>query len=181
MGSLTNTAAALALDLTARESARWYVLKTKPRAEGQCLTELESRAILSLCPMMMEYRYRRRRKEKAPLFPGYVFARFSWPDDFHDVRWLRGVSHLVRFGEGDPPFVADEIVEYFAGRTNEDGVLDMTEEFRPGDPVQILSEPFRGLIGQIVRADTATRRVVVLMEFLSQATVEIDACQIRAL
>lgn len=160
---------------------RWYVFRSKPRAEGQCLEEFSKAGVESFCPMVMEYRYRRRRTERAPLFPGYVFARFAWPDDYHEVRWLKGVSHIVRFGDGDPPFVADELVNYFMQRTNSDGVLDMTEEFRPGDPVVILSEPFRGLVGQIVRADSSTRRIVVLMEFLSQATIQIEACQIRAL
>lgn len=159
----------------------WYVLKTKPREEKVCLREMERREIEALCPMTREFRFRRRRQEVVPLFPGYVFARFAFPDDYHCVRWAKGVSNLVRFGENDPPVLDNDVVKFLLERMDGDGVIDTLPELNEGQKVQFLSEPLRGMVGTILNCDSGQGRVRVLMDLLYQATVEVESYQVQAL
>ncbi len=160
---------------------RWYVIKTKPREEGRCLEELSSSGIETFCPMTKEYRWRRRRDETVAFFPGYVFGRFIFPDDYYTVKWARGVNSMVRFGENAPPSLDDSIIGFLRGRTDEKGFIDSTPEFKPGDPVRFRTGPFKDLAGTILRANTAEGRVLVLMDLLYQAKVEVDSYQVQAI
>ena len=164
-----------------QDQQRWYVLKSKPREEHICLREIKQRGFEILCPMTREYRFRRRRQETVPLFPGYVFARFAYPGDYHQVRWTRGVSSLVRFGENDPPPLEEAIVRLFMERMDEKGVIDTTPGLYEGQKVRFLSEPLRGMVGTILKCGSAQGRVRVLMDLLYQATVEVERHQVQGL
>ena len=163
------------------EAKRWYVVRSKPRHETTCLEEIAKAGFEALCPMGMDYRWRRRRQEAVPLFPGYVFCWFSFPEDYHKVRWLRGVLHLVQFGDAPPPAVDDDIMRFFAENMNEDGVIETSPELVEGDRVEFLTESMRGLVGTVLRIDSAEKRVHVLMDLLYQATIEVKTYQVQAL
>ncbi len=154
---------------------RWYVVQTKTRKEVQCRDELDGRGIAVLCPMVKEYRWRRRTYETIPLFPGYIFARFSYPDDYYDIKWAKGVSRLVQFGDALPPSVPESVMDFLQCRLDDQGIFDDTPEFQPGDPVQFRYGPLKGLLGRILRADNEQGRIMVLMDLLYQAKIEVDA------
>ncbi len=158
----------------------WYVVKTKLREESICIEEFARKGIPVFCPMTKEYRLRRRRTETVPLFPGYVFCRFTYPDHYYDVKWTRGVSKLVKFGLDDPPPVSEPVIEFLRSQMNSDGIIDRTSELKPGDPVRFRTGPFKDLMGTILSCDTAQERIVVLMELLYQAKVEVDSYHVEA-
>lgn len=162
------------------EEKRWYVIRSKARQENICLDELAKAGIEGLCPLRMEYRSRRRKQETVPLFPGYVFCRIRFPDQYHDVRWLRGVLHLVQFGEAPPPALDNEVMNYFIRHMNENGVMETEPAVQPGDKVEFLTESMRGLAGTVLRIDSAQKRVHVLMDLLYQATIEVENYQVQA-
>jgi len=159
----------------------WYVIRSKPRHEATCLDELAKAGFEALCPMGMDYRWRRRRHETVPLFPGYVFSRFRFPEDYHKVRWLRGVLHLVQFGEAPPVAVDDSVMRFFLENMNESGVIETGPDYVPGDKVKFLTESMRGLVGTVMRIDSAEKRVHVLMDLLYQATIEVESYQVQAI
>jgi len=163
------------------DSSRWYVVKTKLREESICIEEFTRKGIPVFCPMTKEYRLRRRRTETVPLFPGYVFCRFTYPDNYYDIKWTRGVSKLVKFGVDDPPSVSEPVIEFLRGQMNSDGIIDRTSELKPGDPVRFRTGPFKDLMGTILSCDTVQERIVVLMELLYQAKVEVDSYQVEAI
>ena len=160
---------------------QWYVLKAKPREEQLCQREIERKGIETLCPMTREFRFRRRRQEIVPLFPGYVFVRFAFPDDYGQVRWAKGVNNLVRFGINDPPILDENIVRFFLENMDAEGVIDTSPDLVPGQKVRFLSEPLRDMVGTISRCETARGRVQVLMDLLYQATIEVDNYQVQPL
>jgi len=160
---------------------RWYVIRSKARHEGVCLEELAKAGFEAICPLRMEYRSRRRREEAVPLFPGYVFCRIRFPEDYHSVRWLRGVLHLVQFGDAAPPAIDADVMNFFIENMNENGVMKSGPELLPGDRVEFLSESMRGLVGTVLRIDSAEQRVHVLMDLLYQATIEVETYQVQAL
>ena len=161
------------------DASRWYVVKTKPREESLCVEQLTQKEIPVFCPMIKEYRWRRRQTETVPLFPGYIFSRFVYPDQYYDVKWARGVNQLVRFGEDTPPAVDDSVIEFFRARINSQGIIDRTPEFNPGDPVRFRTGPLKDLMGTILKTDKAQERVTVLMELLYQAKIEVDSCLVE--
>ena len=160
---------------------RWYVVRSKPRQESVCLEEMAKAGVEGLCPLRMEYRFRRRRKEAVPLFPGYVFCKIGFPEGYHKVRWLRGVLHLVQFGEAAPPALDDDIMKFFIQNMNEEGIVETEPDLVAGDKVEFLTEPLRGLVGTVLRLDSADQRVHVLMDLLYQATIEVDTYQVQAI
>jgi len=160
---------------------KWYVAKTKPREEKISLLELDRNGIETLCPMTREFRLRRRRSEVVPLFPGYLFVRFVFPDQYDVVRWSRGISHLVRFGDSSPPSVDESVLRFFMEKMDEEGVIETSPDLMPGQSVRFLSEPLNGLVGTILRCDTGHGRVQVLMDLLYQATVEVNVYQVQPL
>ena len=160
---------------------RWYVVRTKPREEVICVEHLTLRGVPVLCPMTREYRWRRRRTETVPLFPGYAFAHFTYPDQYYDVKWARGVNQLVQFGEAKPPIVDDSIIEFLRSRMDSKGAIDRTHELKSGDPVRFRTGPLKDLMGTILSTDSANERVTVLMELLYQATMEVDSCLVEAI
>jgi len=131
--------------------------------------------------MTKEYRWRRRKTEIIPLFPGYVFARFVFPDQYYDVKWARGVSRLVQFGEGEPPSIEDSVIEFFQHRIDSDGAIDRTPELKPGDPIKFRNGPLKDLMGTILSSDKAQERVTVLMDLLYQAKLEVASCLVEAI
>jgi transcriptional antiterminator RfaH len=161
--------------------SRWYVVRTKPKEENTCVEHLILRGISVFCPMAREYIWRRRQTEIVPLFPGYAFARFVFPDQYYDVKWARGVNRLLQFGEGQPPVVDDSVIEFFRCRMDTEGVIDTTPELKPGDPVKFRTGPLKDLMGTVLSMDKAQERVIVLMELLYQATMEVDRCLVEAI
>ena len=159
----------------------WYVVRTKPRQEAASLAEMKRAGFEALCPMTVDYRWRRRRQEVVPLFPGYVFAHLRFPDDYHSVRWLRGVLHFVQFGEAPPPAVDGSVMRFFLENMDESGVIATRPEFVEGDRVEFLTEPLRGLVGTVLRIDSAEKRVHVLMDLLYQATIEVESYQVKVI
>jgi transcription antitermination factor NusG len=160
---------------------QWYVIRTKPRQEQVCLRELARIDVEALCPLRLEYRFRRRCQEAVPLFPGYVFCQMIFPDDYHSVRWLKGVLHLVQFGNAAPPSLDEEIMNFFIESMDENGVVQTDPDLVVGDKVEFLMESLKGLIGTVVRINSAEKRVKVLMDLLYQATVEVEIYQVQSI
>ena len=168
-----------ATDRSPGQVSCWYVVKTKPREELRCVSELAKVEIETVCPMIKDYRWRRKRIELVPMFPGYVFARFAYPDNYYPVKWARGVVDVVKFGNGPPSALDESAVSFFQNRMDEEGVVDTNPEFKPGDPVKFRTDPFKGHIGTILRTDTAKGRILVLLELLYDARIEVDSYQIQ--
>ncbi len=166
-------------DLLHCQVSCWYVVKTKPREESRCISELAKVEIDTVCPMIKDYRWRRKRVELVPMFPGYVFARFTYPDQYYHVKWARGVTDVVKFGHGPPLALDESAVSFFQNRMDEEGVVDTNPEFKPGDPVKFRTDPFKGLIGTILRTDSGKGRILVLLELLYEARIEVDSYQIQ--
>jgi transcriptional antiterminator RfaH len=163
------------------KGSRWYVAKTKPREEKVGLLEMNRKGIETLCPMTREFRLRRRQNEVVPLFPGYLFVRFVFPDQYDVVRWSRGISCLVRFGDGLPPALDENVVRFFVEKMDAEGIINTSPDLIPGQNVFFLSEPLRGLVGTVLRCDKGHDRVHVLMDLLYHATVEVDVYQVKPL
>ena len=116
-----------------------------------------------------------------PLFPRYIFAQFKINDLYHKVRFTRGVSSVIGFGEGPTP-IDDEIITLIQSNIKEDGFVRFVEDIRPGDRVIVKDGPLKNFAGIFEREMKDTDRVRILLETVSyQAHIEIEREMIRKL
>lgn len=154
----------------------WFAIQTKPSQEGIAQSVVGSLALEIFFP-----RVRRKNGAKRvlgpmtrPLFPGYLFARFSPVRHLHAVRYSRGVNRVVGSGETPLP-VEDEIIVAIRDRVDEDGWVQLEERcWKPGDIVTLQDGPLRGWTGIFERELDDRRRVVILLNAiqLGRAVVE---------
>jgi transcriptional antiterminator RfaH len=114
-----------------------------------------------------------------PLFPRYIFARFKINDLYHKVRFTRGVSSVVSFGE-EPTPIDEEVIALIQSHVKEDGFVRINEEIRPGDRVIVKDGPLKNFAGIFEREMKDTDRVRILLEVVSyQAHVEIGRDMVK--
>jgi len=91
---------------------RWFVVSTKPKNEDRAASNLLSGGIEVLAPKLKVRKYKDRKFIHIieQMFPGYIFVKFHPVDDFHLVKYTRGVKTIVHFGSKIVP-VHDEMIE----------------------------------------------------------------------
>jgi transcriptional antiterminator RfaH len=152
----------------------WYVVYCKPRLEACALENIQNQGFEAFLPQV---RIKRRRNTGTAvvlesMFPRYLFVNLEMGvNDFSKFRSTRGCIDLVRFG-GLPKKVPDGFVETLSGRTDADGILDLTllaaSKFAVGQKARVAEGAFEGLLVEIaeLRADD---RALVLMEVMGGA------------
>lgn len=168
------------MGLTMAEACRgpllmhWFALTVKPRHEKTVAEGLLARSLESYAPLYRE-RHRwsdRVRSVELPLFPRYVFCRFSFADRIK-VLSMPSVRSVVGFG-GEPAPVRDEEID--AVRTLVDSGLEVApcDYLRLGQRVRVCEGPLAGLEGILSREKSACR-IVINVELLQRSVaVEID-------
>lgn len=158
------------------ENPRWYACYTRARHEKKVDRILRERGLESYLPTMPRERQWKDRKKIVdwPLFPSYVFARFTL-GDMHRVLTTPGVATIVRHGPHPTPIAASELenVRRFVEALTDSG---MEAEVRPlveeGQRVRVVEGPFEGVEG-IVLERRGRRRVLVGLEAIGQG-LEVD-------
>lgn len=164
---------------------RWYACYTRARHEKQVERVLRERGIesfLPLVPRVQQWKDRKKRVE-FPLFPSYVFGRFTLKD-LHAVLTTPGVSTVVRIN-GYPTPIPDvelENIRRFADAIADTGVeAEAAAYVKEGDWVRVTDGPFRGVEGLVVER-RGRRRVLVGLHAIGQGLeVDIDGRLLKAI
>jgi transcriptional antiterminator RfaH len=152
-------------------SVAWYALHTKPNQEKRAFLNLEAWGVETFLPWLRSHE---RSSGFAPLFPGYIFARFAPPHLLHKICFTRGVSHIVSFG-GIPAVIEEDLVAALRSRTDEDGVALI----QPGDVVMVRSGPLRNLIGVFEKRLPDSERIEILLTTIAySARIRISKTQV---
>lgn len=159
------------------ENPRWYVAHTRPNHEKRVAKQLGQRRLEHLLPLYNSIRQWKDRKVRLamPLFPGYVFARFSLRERLR-VLEIPGVAGLVGFGTR-PAQLADEEIESVQRCMSCPGEIKPHPYLCVGRRARVKSGPLRGLEGFIVQLKNRTR--MVLSFDLIQRSATLDADQIE--
>lgn len=148
----------------------WYLIYTNPKQEDRTDKNLRAWNVETFAPKLKERRYHPYTNEPIytvkPLFPRYIFARFSLATHFHKVRYTRGVLDIVGFGDG-PVVVEPDVMEFLRSRVKADGFARNDLELEPGEKVIIKEGPFAGLSGIFERQAGDIERVRLLLETVS--------------
>ena len=156
---------------------QWYVVNTKPHCETFAQANLQRLGVEVFLPMIREQKAIRshRHEALAPLFPGYLFARFEITSQFRAVSYARGVRQIVSFGAG--PSIVDEAIIDSIREQAMDGVVEVSEkDFAPGQVVRIHEGRLFGLEAIFEKKMSGTHRAVVLLKAISyQARVILES------
>lgn len=99
------------------------------------------------------------------LFPGYLFARFRYPEETRRVVSTTGVLGLVAFG-GPPPRLDDSTIAHLRQHTESAVAVPIAPVFDEGDWVRVAAGCFRGTEGRVRESSSRHARVCVLLSLL---------------
>lgn len=155
---------------------RWYACYTRARHEKQVEAQLAQKGIEAYLPLIPQLRQWKDRRKLVdwPLFPSYVFGRFTLRE-VHDVLVIPGVSTIVRARGYPTPIPEEEMgnVRRFVAAAVETGIQpEVRPLVREGEWVRVTDGPFRGVEGVVVE-QRGRRRVLVGLAAIGQG-VEID-------
>ena len=163
------------------DSFHWFVVKTKSGDEHRVETHLLNQKIETFLPLIGAHQYRNEKIVQTikPFFPNYLFARLDLNLHYYKVKWTRGVSKLLGFGDGPIP-ISDKVIQTIKERTAKDNVVRLEEELKEGDVVQITSGPFRELNGIFLRKMSDNGRVRILFNLIGvEVPIQISRWQIK--
>jgi transcriptional antiterminator RfaH len=144
--------------------AAWVVLKTKPRGEPLAAQAVHARGV----PTYLPWRPAPGRASAAsPLFPGYLFARVTdGTDEILRARCAPGVSYVLPRGAA-PARLDDALIDAIRDREQELSRAPHRTRFASGDPVRVVSGPFRWVNGLFDRRLNAAGRVRILLKLVN--------------
>jgi transcriptional antiterminator RfaH len=152
---------------------RWYLVRTKPNAEGTAHRNLARQGYEAYLPRLSQsLPWRGRWRDRiVPLFPGYLFLGLDeGRQALAPVHSTVGVAGVVRFG-ATYATVPEEILRELRARANpETGLhrLALADCLGPGVPVRIVAGPFDGLEG-VFQREAGDDRAIVLLSVLGQS------------
>jgi transcription antitermination factor NusG len=146
----------------------WFALTVKHQHERQVEGALSANGVEPFLPL---YRVRRRWSDRvkeldAPLFPGYVFGRFTARERVRVLR-IPGVGHIVGFG-GLPAPVAPHEIEGIRAALASKLPIGPWPYPKVGERVHIDCGPLQGLEGTLLR-QTDALRLVLSIEILQRS------------
>lgn len=147
----------------------WYCVHTKPQKEEQVAYYCRDTLHLeTFYPRLRQYRTVRssRRIVTGPLFPRYLFCRFDPAVSYRAVRYAPETVDLVHFG-GALAVLKDSLIselKQWAGDAVD--VITIRPDLRPGDSVEIIDGPLRGLPAVILYTNDERDRVAILLSLL---------------
>jgi transcriptional antiterminator RfaH len=147
----------------------WYCVHTKPLKEPQASVYFnETLELETYFPRLRQQKTIRRvrRIVTKPLFPRYLFCRFDLGTRYRAVRYAPDVIDVVSFGE-QPAVVEDTIIDELKGWAGEGvDVITIQPGFKPGERVEVIDGPMRGLEAVILHDRSDRDRVAVLLSIL---------------
>tara|TARA_B100000795_G_scaffold58043_1_gene38589 strand:+ start:327 stop:839 length:513 start_codon:yes stop_codon:yes gene_type:complete len=154
--------------------SNWLLLQVKPKQEARALENLQRQGGECYCPkILIEKLSRGKRIEvEEALFPGYLFINVQPEQNgltYTSIRSSRGVSKIVGFG-AEPIKVPETLIEQIKYREQADSMGFIAKDLpQPGDNINILQGPFKGLKAVFSHTD-GMQRSIVLINLLNQQT-----------
>lgn len=153
---------------------RWYALTTRPQHERRAAQALEIKGFQTFLPL---YQARRQWSDRTkllelPLFPGYLFCRFTAEQRLRIVT-SPNITSIV--GVGKKPFpVADEEIQAIRTMIASGLPLEPWQYLEVGQRVRIEGGSLDGLTGILVQEKNSLRVVVNVDLLRRSVAVEIS-------
>ena len=155
----------------------WFAVNTKPHREDTAAMNIGRLGVEVLLPKVKVVKpvLETSRTWSGPLFPSYLFAKFSPNQFLHSIRYARGVRKVVSAGETPLP-VDSMIISSIRTRMDVNGYVDLERpNLTVGEEVSIQSGFLKGLTGIFERELSGQKRVVILLQSIEyQARVFVE-------
>ena len=161
---------------TEAKPPEWYAVHTRSHFERQIAAELTGRGVESYLPAFEEVHQWKDRKQRVeiPLFPGYLFARFSdSPQRRLAVLQARGVVRILGDSGAIEP-VPEEQIEAVRLLLNAKAPCFVHPFLREGTRVRVKRGALANLEGILVRVKNEARLVISIPLLSQSAAAEID-------
>jgi transcriptional antiterminator RfaH len=159
----------------------WFVVRTKAGDENRANTNLLHQEIETFLPLLKDHYFRGGRMIQTikPLFPNYLFAKLDLNLQYTKVKWTRGVSRILGNREGPVP-ISEIVVQTIQNRIGKDNLIELEEEMKEGDLVQVTSGPLKDLVGVFQKRMSGKDRVKILLNLIGvDVPVQISKWQIH--
>jgi transcriptional antiterminator RfaH len=156
------------------EAIDWYLIRTKTGKEKWVRDQLRTIVPEVFLPMLKARtpRWGRMTPSLAPLFPCYLFARFSLEHRYFDVKYMPGVRGFVSAGD-DPLAVPPAIIDEIRRRGSGDVIEILEKPLDKGDPVVVRQGPFRGFEAIFERYLSGVERVAILLSAIEASGLRV--------
>lgn len=162
------------------QEAAWWAMYCLPRQEKQLMRRLRTVGVAHYCPLIAKRnrsRSGRIRTSYLPLFPAYVFVNGD-DDQRHAAVSTGCVSRCLEVSEAES-LVSDL---HQIHRLIVSGVrLTPEARFAAGKKVRIISGPFLGFEGFVIRRENETRLLVAVNYLQQGASMLLEDCQVEPL
>ncbi|HJT80282.1 MAG TPA: transcription termination/antitermination NusG family protein [Chthoniobacterales bacterium] len=153
------------------DDSLWFCLKTQPKHEHLAATAL--RRQLGIKCFSPRVRFRKPTRRGAvwfveAMFPGYIFAEFTFSRQHRQVEYSSGIQGVVRFGD-QVATVDRTLIANLQEKAGNDEMVTFNPEIEVGQSVQIAEGPFQGIEALVTRLLPARERIRVLLEFLGRS------------
>lgn len=159
---------------------RWYCVRTFPHGELTADTEIRLAGFTVFAPTLFKPAEPPRRiangamrpgkpDRVAPLFPRYLFVRFSRSEKWQRIRYLPGVAGFLYAAPDQPAAVPDQVIELIRGLCAPNGCLYPPKHaplFPAGVTARLMLGPMADLSGVCTWSNG--QRVKLLMHILGR-------------
>jgi transcription antitermination factor NusG len=149
--------------------AQWYAIYTRARHEGAVAKQIARLGYFPFLPKrkILSKRKDRRKIIETPLFPNYLFAKFT-PVDFNKILNLPGVVKLLG-SSGNPIPIPEEEIESVRILVKSNLAIEPHPYLREGDKVRIVAGPLKGACGWLLRVEPQRSLLVVSVNILNRS------------
>lgn len=149
---------------------QWYAVRTKPRQEAVAEVFLSQSGLETFHPKIAPAK---------SLFTSYIFAKFDAETQVRLVRYSKGVSSIVSFGD-KPASLDESLIDAIKVRIKDGLVRLDPPSFTKGERVEIKEGPLEGVTGIFDSRIKDSDRVIILLNAIaSQSRVVIPATNLR--
>lgn len=149
---------------------KWFLVHAQTKRELLAEENLRRQGYETFLPFGYRSvrRARRRQTVRDAYFPGYLFVSLNLAQDrWRPINSTTGVLRLV-VAQETPIAVPQEIIDGLRRASDSDGVVDLAQRLRSGDPVRVTLGPFADQLGRVDSVRSADR-IVVLLELMQQS------------
>ena len=114
------------------------------------------------------------------MFPGYLFAKFTYSTQHRAVESSHGISGIVHFGDRLAT-LPEDIVTALQSSVGSEEIVTLDCSIKVGQSVEIVDGPFQGLEVVVTHLLPARDRIRVLFDFLGRSVqMEVATAKVLA-
>ncbi len=164
------------------DSAKWFAVLTRVKAEKAVSQTLSRAGIKNYLPLQKVVRFytRKKRTQMLPLIYRYVFVNIS-KAEYVPVLETQHVEGFVRFNK-NLISIPDQEIEWLQRVTGEINEICLENRpFSPGEPVEVVMGNLTGLRGKLVRSLGKNELLIELDRIGFGLRIQIDPAHLRSL